>query len=278
MGVVLATLLPACCVFNGAKHPAEKQTLPETLERETVALDRWLGVVGEDEEGEEVIGDVDPEKDAKAELRAYCTGVWVSKDTILTAEHCVDDLGRPEEDPRRAMIRELLGMPKDRWDPTGQPLWISAFGEVSEGAKKLRGSHRATVLAVDWEHDLALVKVNKEEMATVAAHPVATLAREGSLHVGDDVHIVGHTVGMWWSYTRGWVAQVRPGMDGPDGDKKYDCVQVSAPVWFGNSGGGAFNANGELIGISSFIRKVPNMSFFVDTEHLRTFLAHNVTR
>jgi S1-C subfamily serine protease len=50
-------------------------------------------------------------------------------------------------------------------------------------------------------------------------------------------------------------------------------MQVSAPVWFGNSGGGAFNDEGEIVGIASFIMKGPSLGFFIPVDSIRPFLA-----
>lgn len=267
--IVMATLLPACCVFNGVRHPEPRPNLAEVLESKTVALDHWIGKTGEDEDGDPTYGEVDPDQDPKAELRPYCAGVWISHDVILTAEHCVDDLGKP---PIMQLLQSL-GANVEPWDPTGQAVTYSGWGDVrDEGVRKIRSAHQATVLAVDMDHDLALVKATPDAMDSIPQHPVATLAHE--TRVGDDVHIVGHTVGLWWSYTRGWVAQLRPGMPGVN-EKPVDVLQISAPIWFGNSGGGAFNSDGELLGIASWLRKAPNVGFFVDYNTIRSFLAHN---
>lgn len=267
--IVAATLLPACCVFNSVRHPEPRQNLAEQLESKTVALDHWVGAVGKDEDGDTTYGEVDPEEDPKAELRAYCAGVWISQDVILTAEHCVDDLGKPPV----LQLLQALGADVQDWDPTGQPVTYSGWGDIKdEGVRKIRNAHQATVLAVDKDHDLALVKATPDTMDAIPRHPVAELATEA--RVGDDVHIVGHTVGFWWSYTHGWIAQMRPGMLNPS-EKRVNVIQISAPVWFGNSGGGAFNADGELLGIASWLRNVPNISFFVDYTTIRTFLANN---
>ena len=270
----LAIILPACCVHSGHKPRASGNTrLPEVLEAETVALVRWMRQDGTDGDGDPIMVEADPSEELNAELKAYCSGVWVSSDTVLTAQHCIADIGRPS--PIETLLRMLEGLPPVSWDPTGQHLLVSAFGGVQDkGNVRLRTAHDAIVAASDADHDLALVTIVPEEHELIADHPVSTLAHLGSVHVGDDVHVVGHPVGMWWSYTHGWVAQLRAGQKTPS-EKLVDCIQVSAPVWFGNSGGGAFNDDGELIGIASFIRKVPNTAFYVGTEEVRQFLVRN---
>lgn len=275
LGITLVTLLPACCVHNSLRHPEPRSTLPEQLQEQTVALDRWIGVVGEDEDGDPEYGEVDPDMDPKAELKTYCAGVWVTKDTILTAEHCVADLGRPKEPPLMKFLRMLTGEKEPAWDPTGQPLFFSAWGDIKDfsgGVRKYRTARNAKVLKVDKDHDLALVKVTDKDIPKHSTVPVAS-----EVHAGEDVHIVGHPSGQWWSYTHGWVAAVRPHADGTD-DRYIDAIQISAPVWFGNSGGGAFNGQGELVGIASWLRKGPNFAYFVDYNVIRTFLQQNGIR
>lgn len=271
----LVVLLPSCCVFNAVRHPQEKFTMPEIVERETVAMVHWIGEVGKDEDDDPIIGEVDPDKDPKAELKAYCAGVWVSQDTILTAEHCIDHLGRPPQDPLEMLLRRLAGVPDPEWDPTGQPVLYSTFGDIQDDSsgKKIRVARHARVLAVDPVSDLSLLEVEQEtKNEALPEHRVATIA--STVHVGDDVHIVGHTLGLWWSYTHGWVAQLRPRMMNAD-EKQVDLLQISAPVFFGNSGGGAWNTDGELLGIASFIKNGPNLSFFIDFNTIRHFLSHH---
>jgi len=266
---LVACLLPACCVFQSAKHA--RSDLPVQLESKTVAMVHWMGVVGKDEDGDPIVAEVDPDKDSKAVLSTYCAGVWVSNDTFLTANHCVEHLGMP---PMLRLLKTLGASDLPAWDATGQTLTYSNFGDIADtkDGRHIRSTHQATVLATDTDHDLALVKATPGVMDRIPSHDVATVATDAK--VGEDVHIVGHTVGLPWTYCRGWVAQVRPQMLNAD-EKPVNVLQISAPVWFGNSGGGAFNAEGELVGISSWIRKAPNVSFFVDYNTVSRFLRSN---
>lgn len=269
--VSMVALLPSCCVFQGSKAPTGPQ-LAAQIERETVAMVHWVGPLMDedgspvlDEDGDPVIGEVDPDTNPKAVLRAYCTGVWVTKDVFVTAEHCVDELGMS---PKLRFLKQL-GLKVEN-DPTGQEAFYSSFGDVrDEGDRQFRGSRHATVLAADAEHDLALVQATPTAVETIPEHPVAVLADAAA--VGEDVHIVGHTIGQWWSYTRGWVGAIRKNADGPN-DGKVDLLQISAPIWFGNSGGGAFNAHGELLGVCSFMKKAPNMAYYIDYNTVRRFM------
>src|SRR5271154_6547674 len=113
LGAGLMTLcLPACCVGHDMHH--SQLNTAEQLERKTVALVKWITM---DADGDAV--EVTPD-DKGAELRSYCTGVWINHDKILTAAHCVSDIGEPDQQklmeqmfPKQTL--EELGFKP--WDP-----------------------------------------------------------------------------------------------------------------------------------------------------------------
>lgn len=264
--LIAASYLPACCMFNNVRHPDDKLNVAEKLERETVALVAW---VNDD-------GDILTKNDPGVELRSYCTGVWVNDDTIVTAEHCVDDLGKPES----MMFLSKLGIHTKEeleWSPVSQTLEYSAFGDVKDNSlTKTRNSRPARVIAADKALDLALVRATKDAMhEKLPSHMVASFA--SGARVGDDVHIVGHTVGMWWSYMRGTVAQLRPHQMNSN-DNYINAIQISAPIFFGDSGGGAFNADGELIGIMLWIKNAPNVGFVIRYDMVKDYVQKNNVR
>jgi hypothetical protein len=251
---------------KGAHDPAisaSNQSLVDRLEDETVALVHFM-----DEDGKEVAPD-----DEKAKgMGAYCTGVWLTDDTFLTAEHCVDDIGRPKADDDALQqllqsLEETTGVPT--WTPQGQPVLFSLHGDVTPDHKFY---HSGKVAAVDMYDDMVLVKTDEK-----LKHQSAALSRN-VIHDGDDVHIVGHTVGMWWSYMRGYVSAHRPTYEDDKGHK-HDMLQISAPAFFGDSGGGAFDADGNLIGMCDSIKGwrhgvVPNVAFYVHRDAIKGFLEH----
>lgn len=267
--MLAAVLLPACCVFEVAKRPEPRMTLPEQLEQKTVAMVHY---VAKDGDGDMVPAGPDT---PGAILTPYCTGVWVAKDTFVTAGHCVESINKPfEQEVLEHIVPEAdweeIGIKK--WNPVGQPMMYAARADIQDTeTRTVRGTHPGKVLAYDHDHDLALVRATPNSSDAIPTHGIATVA--SSARVGQELHIIGHTIGLWWSYTHGYVAQIRPGMPNFNEDK-MNTLQVSAPVYYGNSGGGAFNEDGELVGIMSWIRKGPNLGFFVRYDEVDRLLRH----
>ena len=69
------------------------------------------------------------------------------------------------------------------------------------------------------------------------------------------MNAIGHPHGEFWSYTRGYVSQIRPKYDWDDSfyDHEADVIQTQTPINPGNSGGPLLDDEGELIGINSFV-------------------------
>lgn len=277
----LAIGLPACCVAarTSVVNPVTHMTLAEQLEQETPALVRWYDEEKRDDDGHPVHYD-DIEKipeGAKTTMGAFCSAVWVSQDVMLTAAHCVDDIGKPaddssDEDPTK-QLRRLLQMlqngqdPREepKWDPTGQTVHYSVRGDITP---KTKAFHSAKVLAVDWNNDISLLTADSP-----GVHPFAPL-RQDPIHDGEELHIVGHPAGMWWTYVHGYVAAQRPEYEDHAGHK-YPVIQVTAPIWFGNSGGGAYDVDGNLVGMADSISRVPNTAYFIPNTTIRAFMEHN---
>ena len=84
--------------------------------------------------------------------------------------------------------------------------------------------------------------------------------------IGEHIFVVGHPRGMYWTYAEGTVSAYR------NESSVGKVVQVNATVWFGNSGGGVFDADGKLLGICSRLTKVPQMNYYVHLDSVKKFL------
>ncbi len=114
---------------------------------------------------------------------------------------------------------------------------------------------KAHVVATDEAHDLALVGVED-----AGEHPIAL---PGPLpDVGDTVEAMGHPFGLTYSFSTGIVSAIR---EDERGDK-FDVIQSTVATSPGNSGGGLYNASGELVGICSYtiaMRGAQGLNFFI---------------
>jgi len=147
---------------------------------------------------------------------------------------------------------------RGRGNVTGQGsgFFISADGfavtnnHVVDGADKVEvttddgKTFTAKVIGTDARTDLALIKVEGS-----SSFPFAKLA-DGKPRIGDWVLAVGNPFGLGGTVTAGIVsAQGRDIGNGP----YDDFIQIDAPVNKGNSGGPAFNTQGEVMGVNTAI-------------------------
>jgi serine protease Do len=102
----------------------------------------------------------------------------------------------------------------------------------------------ARVVGVAREVDLALLQVDATGL------PALPMADYDALRQGDLVFAFGSPEGLRNSVTMGVVSAVARQ---PDADHPMVYIQTDAPINHGNSGGPLVNANGELVGINTFI-------------------------
>lgn len=115
--------------------------------------------------------------------------------------------------------------------------------EVTLGDKH---KYKATVVAVDKSHDLALLLINAPNLTP------ATLAESNGLVVGQRVYAIGNPFGLSGTMTRGIISAIRSiGVQG--GAPIEDAIQTDAAVNPGNSGGPLLNSRGEVIGVTTLI-------------------------
>src|ERR1700682_2063997 len=152
----------------------------------------------------------------------------------------------------------MRGMPKGHGVVTGQGsgFFISADGyavtnnHVVDGADKVEvttddgKTYTAKVIGTDARTDVALIKVEGG-----SNFPFGKLS-DGKPRIGDWVLAVGNPFGLGGTVTAGIVSA-----SGRDiGNGPYDdFIQIDAPVNKGNSGGPAFNTEGEVMGVNTAI-------------------------
>jgi S1-C subfamily serine protease len=111
-------------------------------------------------------------------------------------------------------------------------------------------AYPATVVGTDAYSDLAIVKVPSAPASEF--RPLA-LSSSSSVQVGDPVAAIGNPFGLSGSLTVGVVSQLgRTITETTAGNYSIaDVIQFSAPINPGNSGGPLFNANGQVIGLTT---------------------------
>lgn len=154
---------------------------------------------------------------------AHCAGVWISLTQIMTANHCT-----------QAEILPGLRLPMDY-------RWVATLEQYDANHPM-----KAKVTSRDEARDIAVLQVE-----VIFPHAYAEF-RRGEVPVGEEVYVCGQPWGdlsLPWTVTRGIVSGIRPDFR----DLKGEILQTDAVIWYGNSGGGMFDHEGRLVGISSEI-------------------------
>jgi serine protease Do len=103
-------------------------------------------------------------------------------------------------------------------------------------------SFAAKVIGTDPKTDLAVIKVDAQDLPYVSFS-------DKEPRIGDWVIAIGNPFGLGGTVTAGIVsAQARDIGSGP-----YDYIQIDASINGGNSGGPAFDTNGNVIGVNTAI-------------------------
>jgi S1-C subfamily serine protease len=210
--------------------------LAAELTAETVAMVRLVNADGDD--------------DPAGKPRPFCSGVWVSPYVFVTAGHCV------------AAVREMA-TDDANGDPVGYAVMFAEPGQIEDGSHST-----GKILAWNKENDLGAVLADSD---VSTRHAYAHLST-GSIEAGDPVEVVGHPVGYQFSFATGYVSAVRMTEPNANGDR-MPTLQLNVAVSPGNSGCGAFDADGHIIGITSYSNRGANgMGFFVHRDAIRLFL------
>lgn len=109
----------------------------------------------------------------------------------------------------------------------------------------------ATLVGSDAQVDLAVLRLDPEELAEEAKPAEARFGNSAGLRVGDFVVAIGNPFGLGQTVTSGIVSAI--GRSGLGVEGYEDFIQTDASINPGNSGGALVNLRGELVGINTAI-------------------------
>jgi len=167
----------------------------------------------------------------------HCSAIWIKRGMLLTANHCIDP---------------------------GELIMYMTFDEINKNS-----FHLAVVKGYDEANDLALLLVDP---STEPPHEIVSITNE-VIEPGEEVNIIGHTVGLGWTFSKGYVSSIRNNLRNSSDVVSEKVIQISSPAWLGNSGGGAFDSEGHLVGLCSYIfTTAPFLTYFVHKNTIVKFL------
>ncbi len=131
--------------------------------------------------------------------------------------------------------------------------YVLTNNHVIDGADEIqvrlvdRREYAAEVVGTDERSDLALLKIDEENL------PTLKLARDDDLKVGQWVLAIGSPFGLDFSASAGIVSAIGRSIPSEKNENYVPFIQTDVAINPGNSGGPLFNLDGEVVGINSQI-------------------------
>lgn len=179
---------------------------------------------------------------------SYADAVELSAPSVVSVytKRLAQDSTAPAETPRfrvdtsfgSAVIIDSTGFLVTNFHVVGEAAEI----QVQLGDGRIA---EAIVVGEDKETDLALLKIDLDELAAI---PIGS---SGQLRIGDVVLAIGNPYGLSKSVTQGIVSATGRGLLSLNTFENF--IQTDAAINAGNSGGALVNARGELVGINTAV-------------------------
>lgn len=153
----------------------------------------------------------------------------------------------------------------------GSGFFIDENGTIATNYHVIDSAHRITVtmndgasyevaqvIGYDKARDLAIVKIDK------SGTPFLNISGR-EIKTGETVYALGSSKGLTGTFSNGIVSTASRVVEG------INCIQITAPISSGNSGGPLLNIYGEVIGINSLtLTTGQNINFAVSITELST--------
>ena len=214
-----------------------------------------------------------PSKNTKWNDKVYvfCTGVYVSETTILSAAHCIQGYAHMASSKKETEAEEakMIEIPTHMRIPFSVPSEIVAPGRYPKTKP-----HMAEVIYSNSRQDLALLRVVKDD--TLPTHSFVKLAKTNP-PVGAKVEAMGNIERQYFSYREGVVSAYRETMQYA-GEKDIDgpFLQASILIYKGDSGGPLVDDVGGLLGIASFVNvEAAGIAYYINRETIGSVLKAN---
>lgn len=120
--------------------------------------------------------------------------------------------------------------------------------------------------------DLALLKMIDAPAAALPSIPIADMT---DIQIAEDIHIIGHPKGNFWSYSTGVVSQIRNDYQWSyeDGSKhEAKVLQLQTAISPGNSGGPVVNDSGKILGLVAMSEEGQNLDYAIAADVIQHFL------
>jgi hypothetical protein len=153
----------------------------------------------------------------------------------------------------------------------GTGFFISADGYIATNYHVIKGAYQLSitkysggeattsvkVVAFDVEQDVAILKVETSDEKYLEISSSA-------VEMGDNVYVIGSTLGLTGTFTHGMISSPSRYING-----KY-CIQFTAPISGGNSGGPLLDSTGKVIGIVTLtVDQAQNLNFAIKSSALQ---------
>lgn len=186
---------------------------------------------------------------------------------VITNAHCVSF----EDDVYSTRTRSSFGGSYTEYYASGKE--TRTYDTLTASFKDSDTKYTLEVIAYDTTKDLAVAKITNTSGIVFKS---AQFADSDLINMGEEVAVMGNAGGLGISITTG-VVSIEPAYDE---QYKEELFRTDAAVNPGNSGGGIYNVNGELIGIVSakiVSTSIENMGFAIAANEVIDYIDSVIT-